>query len=175
MYFVYANQRTAKRIFIQRIFAFSAFFLLAPKCAQREVSRSRKVEKRVFASGKRFAKTFRAKIGLFRKKSRLSAKNRVFSAKNRVFPAEIRIFASVSARKYLLAHFSIQRIYGYQRLFPFSAFFSIQRQFTIFASVSARKYLLAHFSIQRIYGYQRLFPFSAFFFHLAPFSAKGAK
>ena len=94
-------------------FSFSAFSLLAPFFfywapfgAWRMVSRLREVRKCVFASGKQLTKTFHPKIGLYRKNIWFSTKNHVFR-KISCFPVEICDFASVSARKFLLKHFSL--------------------------------------------------------------------
>ena len=114
-------------------FLFSAFSLLAPFFIQRLSAlsacfRGRGRSKNVFSH----PENGRGKLSV--QNSSFAAKNRDFPQKIAGFPQKIAffprkftIFASVSARKYLLAHFSFQRIYGYQRLFPFSAFFSIQR------------------------------------------------
>ena len=113
-------------------FSFNAFQLLAPLGAQRMFSRSRKVEKLVFTIRKRSAKTFRAKNPtLPHKFSIFWKKSHFFFAKIRVFSVEIHVFTSVSARKFLLPHFSCEHIYGYQYLFLFMHFFpfsTIQHQ-----------------------------------------------
>ena len=113
-YFDYAIQRTAKRIFIQRIFAFSAFFHLAPKCAQRQVSRSRRSKNVFFVPGKCFGK----KMAVFR------GKNRKFPRKIAIFRGKIGKMADFLRLRYHLAHDRFVSALRFQRIFSFSAFFS---------------------------------------------------